>query len=234
MNYITKLSLLFICFFSGSSHALPEKAAKTPMPCKTMGQNALIEAARKGHEETAKKALSSVSPNIATSRGVTPLMFASYFGYTNMVKILLAHKAQVNPATVSNLDFSFGTFLSNKTSKTTALMLAAYAGKLEIVYQLLKSGAHVNAQDSNAQTALVYCIMGDPQWPHRPLADMRKRIIQLLLEFGADAHIVDSAGLDAAYYYSCVAGLVQSFGDSYEKDQDLADRDELLQKMRSF
>jgi len=97
---------------------------------------------------------------------------------------------------------------------------------------LLKSGAQVNAQDSNGQTALLYCIMGDPQWPHRPLADMRKRIVELLLEFGADAHIVDTTGLDAVYYYSCVAGLVPSFGDSYEKDQDLADRDELLLRMR--
>ena len=232
MKYITKLLVLFICFFPASHAFLPGKASQAPIAQNTLVQNALIDATRKGQEEKAKRALSSVSPNVRTSQGVTPLMLASYFGYTNLVKILLAHKAQVNPETGSNQDFSFGKFLSNRTSKTNALMLAAYAGKLEIVYLLLKAGALVNAQDSNGQTALLYCIMGDTNWPHRPLATIRKKIVELLLEFGANAHIADSAGLDAVYYYSCVAGLVPGFGDSYEKDQDLADQDELLEKMR--
>ncbi len=231
MKNILKL-LLFLCPIQGALALVPEKDARSSSGLKTMSQNCLIEAARKGQEERAKKALCSASPNVATSKGVTPLMFASYFGYTNLVKILLAHKAQANAATLSNQDFSFGKFLSNKGSKATALMLAAYHGKLEIVYLLLKSGALVNAQDSDGQTALQYCIMGDAQWPHRPLSSSRKKIIELLLDYGANAHIVDSAGLDAAYYYSCVAGLVPGFGDSYEKDHTLAQNDEILKKMR--
>ena len=110
-------------------------------------------------------------------------------------------------------------------------MLAAYAGKLEIVYALLKSGAQVNAHDSDGQTALIYAILGDQNWPHNPLSATRKKVIELLLQFGADARIMDANGLDAAYYYSCVAGLVPSFDGRYEKDSDLAAHDDLYQLM---
>jgi len=232
MKLIKTLFLHLLCLFPILNAILPEKAPGARATPKTLVHNALIEATRKGHEEKAKKALSSMSPNITTIYGVTPLMFASYFGYVNLVRILLAHKADVALFTRSNQDFSFGRWLSTKTNKTTALMLAAVAGKLEIVYVLLKAGALVNAQDSNGQTALLYSIMGDQNWPHCPLSANRKKIVELLLEFGANATHPDNNGLDALYYYSCVAGLVPSFDGQFEKDPVAAEQDDLLLRMR--
>ena len=80
---------------------------------------------------------SGSNPDIRTKNGVTPLMIASYNGYLAIARLLLQFGANPSLETLNNNDFSFGKFLSNKNSKATALMLAAYAGKLEIVLALL-------------------------------------------------------------------------------------------------
>jgi len=193
----------------------------------------LLDAARKDALERARSMLSGGSnPNSMNINGVTPLMLASYNGYIAMAKLLLTHKAQVNLVTQANTDFNFGKLLSNKNSKTTALMLAAFSGKLEIVIALLRSGANVNAQDSDGQTALIYAILGDTLWPQRPLDLTRKKIVQALLDYGANPNISDKNGLDAAYYYSCVAGLVPGFGGKYDNDPSVANEDPIYSRMK--
>ena len=159
-------------------------------------------------------------------------MFAAYYGHTPIVQFLLAKKANINLASSCNQDFNFGKLLSNRNNGTSALMLAAFAGKLEIVLALLKAGAQVNAQDSDGQTALIYAILADKNWPNQPLSENRQKILALLLDFGADASIADNNGLDARYYYSQVAGLTPTFGDLYEKDASLLEQDELLTRMK--
>lgn len=200
---------------------------------KAAHNSVLLDATKKDALERARSMLLSGSdPDIMNGNGVTPLMLASYNGYITMVKLLLTHKANVNLATKTNTDFSFGKLLSNKNSKTTALMLAAFSGKLEIVIALLHSGADVNAQDSDGQTALIYAILGDINWPHSPLNSTRKKIIQALLDYGANPNIRDDNGLDAAYYYSCVAGLIPGFGGKYDNDPSVADEDPIYSRMK--
>lgn len=192
----------------------------------------ILEATRKGEYIPVKKTLSAGgNPDIANAQGVTALMLASYHGYTTIAHLLLAHGATPNLSTKSNAEFNFGKLLSHKNSKTTALMLAAFAGKLDIVIALIKAGADVNMQDSDGQTALIYAILGDCYWPLKPLDMNRKKIIYALLEAGADARLADRNGLDAAYYYFQVAGLVPGFDGNYEIDEAVRAKDPLYKKM---
>lgn len=222
-------SLLFIPVFSlflGSVYA-----GNTP-PSGSLGSR-FMEAARSNSREQIQRLLSlGAEPNTLNANGATALMFASFHGSLPIVQFLVSKKANTNLATTSNADFNLGKLISARIKGTTSLMLACFAGRADIAYTLIKAGALVNAQDSDGQTALIYTILGQKDWPHSPLSADRKKIILLLLEQGANPSLTDKNGLDAAYYYSCVAGLVPGFNGSFEKDQMSADNDPILRKLQ--
>lgn len=218
----------FFCF--GALLAInPQKMALA-----SAAQNSLLQAVTSGDIQKVRSLLVSTNqPDACNKNGVTPLMMASYKGFAQLVQLLLAKKANINLFTLSNIDFNLGAHLSNQNKGTTALMLAAYAGKADILYALLKAGAAVNTNDSDGQNALMYAILGNYDWPHYPLSQARKKIIELLLDFGADASACDKNGLDTAYYYSCIAGLVSGFGpNGYETDQVALEQDPLYIRMK--
>lgn len=72
---------------------------------------------------------------------VSPLMYASYNGFADGVRLLVKAKADVNAA---------------NNHKVTALMYAADCGHTDIVDILIKANADVNAQDEDGRTALMY------------------------------------------------------------------------------
>lgn len=229
MNTILRICISFSFLFPTISNAFPAHKASLGAAAQS---TLVLDATRKANQLQLEKALTAgANPNIQTKNGVTPLMLASYNGYLNIARVLLHFGANPNLITNLNSDFNLGKLLSNKNSKTTALMLAAYTGKLEMVVALIKGGADVNAQDSDGQTALIYAILGDQSWPHKPLDPVRKKIILALLEAGADAYLADNNGLDAAYYYSQVAGLILGFDGSYEADDVARSHDPLYKKM---
>jgi len=79
-------------------------------------------------------------------KGRTALMVAcAYWCGLDMVKLLIAHKADVNAAAMDG---------------TTALMLAAKNEKQDVVDYLLARGAKAAAKDSKGQTALDYSRSG--------------------------------------------------------------------------
>lgn len=213
------------------SFLVPFPAGKAPLGIAAQS-TIVLDAVRKADTIQLEKMLNSgANPDIKTKNGITPLIVASYNGYISIARILLKFGANPNLFTNLNTDFHLGKLLSNKNSKTTALMLAAYTGKLEMVITLIKGGADVNMQDSDGQTALIYTILGDAHWPHKPLDPIRKKIIHALLDAGADASIADDNGLDTAYYYSQVAGLVPGFHDSFDVDDTVRAKDPLYKKM---
>lgn len=230
---LVKISLILSLFpLMGLLGIEPQKAPLAKAAAHSITAKSFLEACQKGLFEKAQKLANPAIINAANDHGITPLIFACYQGHSALARFLLARKADPNARTSCNASFAFGKLLSNRNNKTTPLMMAAFAGKLEIVLNLLKSGAQVNAQDSYGQTALVYAILADKNWPHKPLDENRKKIVALLLEYGADTDITDNNGLDARYYYSQVAGLVPGFGDRYEQDAQIAQQDPLLRKMQ--
>lgn len=225
MRFLLCFSLIPTCLIS----AFP--ADKAPLGAAAQG-TVVLDATRKADVLQLEKSLNGgANPDIRTKNGVTPLMIASYNGYVSIARILLRFGANPSLATIANGDFNFGKLLSNKNHKTTALMMAAYTGKLEMVIALIKGGSDVNMQDSDGQTALMYAILGDTNWPHKPLDPVRKKIILALLDAGADASLADGNGLDATYYYSCVAGLIPGFDGSYDLDDSVAAKDSIYRKM---
>ena len=79
----------------------------------------------------------------------TPLSLATSGGYVNIIRLLLAHAAEINSRTGSKLGIS-------------PLMLAAMNGHVAAVKTLLEMGSDINAQiETNRNTALTLaCFQG--------------------------------------------------------------------------
>lgn len=231
MKLVKILFSLTVVIIPATYPIAPNKAPLAKAVSDCIANKSLLEASQKGQIDRIKRITTPANIDCGNQNGITPLMLAAYYGHTPIVQFFLAKQANTDLASRNNQDFNLGKLLSNRNNKTTALMLAAFAGKFEIVLALLKGGAKANAQDSDRQTALIYAILGDANWPNQPLSENRKKIIALLLEFGADPNLSDNNGLDARYYYSHVAGLVPSFGERYEKDPELAEQDTLYKRM---
>ncbi|GJL54442.1 MAG: hypothetical protein NPIRA02_15740 [Nitrospirales bacterium] len=102
--------------------------------------------------------------------GVTALLMAGQNGHTEVIKLLLAHKAEVNLPTRNG---------------TTVLMMAAENGHIEAVKLLLAHGAEVNVQDyTNGATALFVAVIKD-----------HEEIVKILLAKGADVTLQVRGGI---------------------------------------
>ncbi|WP_369695319.1 ankyrin repeat domain-containing protein [Gracilinema caldarium] len=123
-------------------------------------------------------AVRSSNPNIRFADGLSPLHYASRYGHSGIVQLLLERKADVN---------------IKDGSGTTALHEAARSGFINIMQMLLDSGATINAQDAKGNTAL-----------HIVMPSMvRKDGISLLLNRGANTNLKDNHG-DAPLHI-CIA-----------------------------
>ena len=95
----------------------------------------------------------------------TALMGAAEHGHVDVVRILVAHRADVNA--INHVGLS-------------ALMKAANPGHAEIIRILIDGGAHINAADRHGYTPLM-----------RAAAYGHAQAVQLLLDHGADATLTD-------------------------------------------
>ncbi|CAG5084194.1 Oidioi.mRNA.OKI2018_I69.PAR.g10575.t1.cds [Oikopleura dioica] len=101
----------------------------------------IISAVKKGDELAVKKLLldDASLANSQSKDAATPLMYASMFGFINLVEILLENGADIDAK-----DYENG---------WTALMQATYYGQAQIAKYLILSGANVNLRAKNGLTA---------------------------------------------------------------------------------
>ena len=111
------------------------------------GWNPLAIASAENHDSAVTALLDAgADPNRKNDLGRTALMFASSYGYTDIVSQLLDHKA--NPDIVPPDETGW-----------TALITAACAGHTDTVQLLLARGADPTIKDKRGKTAL-YCAPG--------------------------------------------------------------------------
>jgi len=146
-------------------------AAGMSADVKEQGYTLLLEAARRGHSETALELIESgADVNARDPDGVTALMFSLIAGSTDVALKLIEKGAEVN---------------SRDVDGRTALVEALTSENEippEIVESLLRRGADVNIRLAGGLTPLMIAASGDPQ------------VVRLLLEAGADVNAKDDSG----------------------------------------
>jgi ankyrin repeat protein len=145
------------------------------------GQTPMFIAAVNGFGETARRLIDGgASPEATDGSGRTPLQWAVLWNDEKTVGALLDHGASI--------DRRAGDY----DSGVTALILAAWTGKPNLVKLLIQHGANPNITDSHNETAL-----------HWAAATDQADSIQILLAAGADDAIRNFSGqtaLDVALY----------------------------------
>lgn len=159
--------------------------------------------------EAVRTLLASGAPiDVSLENGSTPLMWASWSGFENLVALLLAADADVSARTngsVSALHCSL-VFANAATTELlleagadvdaatgeglTALMFAARRCNAPAVRVLLESGATLDLQDGAGMTALMHAANGD-DWA------LRTEVVSSLLAAGADRNLRDHEGRTA-------------------------------------
>ena len=136
-------------------------------------EKAFLQSAYKGHSEKLKDLVElGVPVDLTDEKGRTALMLAAYNGHTSIVEFLLAKGADVNAKDKDGQTALFYTskrsfnetsdFLlkngidvnaQSKKRGTTALMIVAVAGNLDMVRTLLLNGADPTLKDRRGYTA---------------------------------------------------------------------------------
>ena len=127
---------------------------------------ALIDAALTGNIEAAKQAIvDDANVNVKGSGRWTPMHFATWGGYKEVVKLLIAKDADLNAEDVNGktpLDWSGGEEETadllrkhgGKTNEELSIHVAAERGNITVFKQHLAAGANVNAKDRAGKTPL--------------------------------------------------------------------------------
>ena len=109
--------------------------------CSCVSSRQIHVAVKKNDLDKVREYVMQGDIELKDSNGFTPLMLASYYGYTPIVKYLLEQGAKVDQR-------------DNKGG--TALIYASYYNYYDIVQLLLEFNASVNMQNSEGHTALYY------------------------------------------------------------------------------
>ena len=110
--------------------------------------------------------------------GCTALYLASFYGFSDIVQILLDHGANVD--------------MRNTYSRLTALHIAAFSANVDIIDMLIKKSADVDALSQENETALIAILKRytDPR-AHRELgADTVSDVVELLVNAGCKLDIL--------------------------------------------
>jgi ankyrin repeat protein len=160
-----------------------------------------IAADRNAKESVAILLAAGANPNIpSTTFHITPLITAAQHNNGDIVKALLAAKADVNKQDAWGY---------------TPLMKAAYNGYKEIITMLLNAGAKRNIQDNDGNTALIWAAYND-----------LKGTAEMLLKAGADPQLKSKSNgtaleLARKKNYTALEKLLLEYGaqDSQKEQQ---------------
>ncbi|WP_244072714.1 ankyrin repeat domain-containing protein [Nitrosomonas sp. PY1] len=130
----------------------------------------------------------NANPNLRNQHGETAIMLASYYGRTDMVKVLYSKGAEIHHA------------------GWNPLIYASTNGFLDVMCFLLDAKADINAVSPNGTTALMMAVRSN----HYAAAE-------LLLERGADVNIRNENGENSLNWaekagYSSIVSLLKKHG----------------------
>lgn len=134
-----------------------------------------------------------LNPNQAGKQGITFLLWAFAHHHLNSLKVLVAHKADVNRPLL----------LPNKrggTDTTHLINIATQGPKDELLVALLDLGANPNAKDERHEPALLNAVY----------INNYKRM-RILLDHGADTNATDSGGATAVATLASLNGFEQVY-----------------------
>ena len=143
-NKLSILLILILSFYSVITDAqLVNMNKKDSVAIDSMNQLLIIAAEECNSDEVIKLLINGADVNSKTAEGITPLMYASQNGCTDVVKILVHNGADVN--TIPD-------------DGSTALIAAARFNHSDIVDYLIQNKATVDKKDNDSITALMYAV----------------------------------------------------------------------------
>jgi len=174
-------------------HRRPRRAF-APAPA----ENAVVTAISNNDRRHLAHLLASGANPDAPHRDTCPIVFAAHRGETDIIDLLLAHKADINRKDATGM---------------TALMAAVSTRKHDLARALIDRGAAPDLQDNAGRTALLHAVF---KKDHEAVA--------LLVRAGAVAAIPDKDGKTATDYLGQPenAGLRATF-EAAQKDADKID-----------
>ncbi len=205
MLYIFFIFSLFYCSFQLQCMEQSTNTLSSESLSKKQMDTLLIEAAQlKDLTEIEDFLLTKLKGNktLYEQRGYTALMWATWNGYTELVKLLLSkgddpnkkskegawtpllYATQKGHKDIIELLLAHGADVNTQDkSGKAALMLVAYKGYKDIVELLLAYGADVNTKDKNWETALMYASLFN-----------HKEVVELLINHNAPINSLDCYG----------------------------------------
>ena len=169
------------------------------------GATALVMAAHAGFGTLVNLLLDSGANPNAAGAGYTALHSAVLRGDQEMVKSLLAHRADLNVRLAKGTflkrgsrEFAFDKFLIGGTP----FLLAARLGDVELMRLLATAGADLSIALDDGRTPLIVAAQGETTGARMRGGAAEPRVlaaVKLLLELGADVNVADRAGNTALH-----------------------------------
>jgi uncharacterized protein len=194
-------------------------------PGKKLGKTPLMCAAEHNHGEIVHILLvAGAVVNAQNKRGETALLYAVQKKSDQVIEHLLNFGANIHQKSWEGTPFEAATYAGDRiarlitaadrknptsdslTAAEQMLREATFAGKVELVRDLIQQGVDINAAESNGWTALMYSA-----------ATGHMMLVQLLLAAGADVNLASTSGQTALsesryWKHTEVADLLVSAG----------------------
>ena len=138
------------------------------------GETALMKASKYGDVATVTDLLSKrADVYLVNSTGETALILASQAGYNDIVIKLLAA----------------GSNIHHRSHAGTAIIMAAQEGHTEVLKTLIQAGANINDVNTDSNDTPLHLVL-----KHIRERNHRKKLVQLLVEAGANIHAKNDEG----------------------------------------